>query len=242
MVCHDFIVAMIICFRPVQWLVICLFCFQAAQLLGQEGSKGLPLLVQTNNSPLKLIGDGIFQIGEVRLDKNKKTVSFPGSVNLTNVVIEYAVVGSVGKLHESLLATQAETYHIHLAMLLLGMTNQTASVESGQPLTGTPIYIWVTWKSDGKDQKVRLEDLICKQQHGKPMARGIWIYNGSRVLQGVFMAQASGSIASIIEDIDALINNPRKGREDDTIWFPNEKVAPPLNVPLTIILEAEQKF
>lgn len=226
-------------FKAVQWLFISFLCLGVIQIQGQNESKAAPSVAEEKPPPLKEIGEGIFQIGEVRLDKRAKTVSFPGTVNLTNVVIEYAVVGSGGKLHESLLATQVPSYHIHLAALLLGISNRNATVESGQPLTGAPIAIWVAWMQGGKERKVRLEDLICKGQAGGTMESGIWLYNGSRTVQGYFMAQASESVISIIEDPDALINNPRQGRENDEIWFPNEKAVPPAHTPVTITFGPE---
>ncbi|MBM3833575.1 MAG: hypothetical protein FJ403_09955 [Verrucomicrobia bacterium] len=228
---------MIACSQSIRWLLFVSTLVWCAGLLAQQDRAPGDSPAQSVDTPLKSIGDGIFKIGEVRFNKQKKQVWFPGTVNLTDVVIEYGIVGPGGKLHEGLLATPAHAQQIHLAMLLLGMTNQTARVESGQPLTGAPIHIFVAWTSAGKETKVRLEDLICKQKGGAPMERGFWLYNGSRVLQGVFMAHASESIAAIIEDIDALVNNPRQGREDDEIWFPNEKAVPPLNTPVTITFE-----
>ena len=59
-------------------------------------------------------------MGQVRLDKNQRTVRFPAAVNQTNGAIEYLIVTSSGKTHESLLRTDAEPYHIQLAFLLLG--------------------------------------------------------------------------------------------------------------------------
>lgn len=187
--------------------------------------------------PIQEISPGLFLIGDVRLDKNKKTVSFPAYVNMSTGIVEYAVVGSHGKLHESVLATKAEPYHIHLAMLLLGVTNKTAKVQSGQSLAGQPIHIFASWKIGNDERNVRLENLICKEQPGRMMSRGTWLYNGSRVIDGNFLAQRDESIVAIIEDSDALINNPRKGREDDQIWSVNEKEVPPKLAPVQITLE-----
>ena len=187
--------------------------------------------------PIQETGPGKFQIGEVRLDKNKKSASFGGHVNMSTGLVEYAVVGGNGKLHESLLATKAAPYHIHLAMLLLSATNQSAKAQTGRPLKGHPINISVSWKNGDKERQVRLEDLICRDQPGKTAARGIWLYNGSRVIDGGFLAQRDESIVALIEDPDALINNPRPGRESDEIWFVNEKTVPSANTPVQITFE-----
>ncbi|MGI8965419.1 MAG: hypothetical protein ACR2H1_04940 [Limisphaerales bacterium] len=83
------------------------------------------------NSPLKQIEPGIFEIGQVRLDKNKKSIQFPVHVNMNQGTIEYLLVTSSGKLHESLLRTEAEPRDIHLAVLLLsGPAAATNSADS----------------------------------------------------------------------------------------------------------------
>ena len=122
-------------------------------------------------------------------------------------------------------------------MLLLGATNQSAKARSGRPLPGHPINISVSWKNGDKELQVRLEDLICRDQPGKTAARGIWLYNGSRVIDGVFLAQRDESIVALIDDLDALANNPRPGRESDEIWFVNEKAVPTTNTLVQITFE-----
>lgn len=193
--------------------------------------------VALTKPPIQEIGAGLFQIGAVRLDKNKKNVSFGGSVNMSTGVVEYAIVGRQGKRHESVFVTQAEPYHIHLAMLLLGATNQSAKAESGRSLSGHPIQVTVSWKDGEKEKRTKLEDLICKEQQSRAMTPGIWIYNGSRVVEGTFLAQRDESIIAIIDDPDALVNNPRTGRENDEIWFVNEKAVPPVGVAVRFALE-----
>src|SRR5207245_11692125 len=69
------------------------------------------------NLPLQQIATGIFQIGQVRLDKVQKTIAFPAFVNMTAGLVEYFLVTSSGKTHESVLRTDVPPYQIHLAML-----------------------------------------------------------------------------------------------------------------------------
>ena len=45
-----------------------------------------------------------------------------------------------------------------------------------------------------------------------------WIYNGSQMNAEGFAAQQTGSIISLIDDPDALINNPLPRRDDDDNW------------------------
>src|SRR6185312_704288 len=83
------------------------------------------------------------QIGLVRLDKHQKSVQFPAVLNQDHGLIEYLLVTARGKTHESLLKTEAEPYHIHVAMLLLGakgaaQTKDLLKVPTGEYHVNTP--------------------------------------------------------------------------------------------------------
>jgi len=71
------------------------------------------------------------------------------------------------------------------------------------------------------------------------MSKGEWIYNGSTVFEGTFIAQQDGSIVSVMVDPDALINNPRPGRENDKIWSIIRKGLPPLNSPIQVTIQLQ---
>ena len=60
------------------------------------------------------------RLGEVEIDRSARTLSFPAKVNAVEGAIEYALVTSKGKTHESLLVTDALPRDIHLGCLLLG--------------------------------------------------------------------------------------------------------------------------
>jgi len=193
----------------------------------------------TNNLPLKEIAPGVFQLGKVRFDKKERTVSFPSAINQTEGAIEYLIVTSYGKTHESLLSTDAEPYHIQLALLLLGAhgsgTNAFPESEA-RPLPGDPVTLELRWKSNGKEKHARPEEFVYNLRSKSMMTKGDWIYNGSRVVEGGFVAQQIGSIVSVMVDPDAMFNNPRPGREDDKIWQVARKGLPPLGWPVEVII------
>ena len=155
--------------------------------------------------------------------------------------LEYLLVTSKGKTHESLLRTEVEPYHIHLAMLFLGARGNTNILANTNSLTGDTITIDLGWKLNGKARKVRAEDLILNIEKQKPMTLGPWIYTGSAVVDGRFIAQSEGNLASIIVDGGALINNPRPGRESDEIWHVHADAIPPLNTSIMVTLKLEPR-
>jgi hypothetical protein len=193
----------------------------------------------TTNVPLKQIGPGIFELGKVRLDKNGRMISFPAVVNMNEALIEYLVVTSAGKVHESLLRTDAEPWHIHVAMLLLGAkgagTNSFPE-DHIKPLPGERVGIELSWKIGGKEKRHRAEEFILDRSKKSAMGKGFWIYTGSQVFEGIFIAQRDGSVVSLIEDPDALINNPRPGRDNDDNWQVDAKGLPPLESPVEVTI------
>jgi len=196
------------------------------------------------NAPMKAIGPGLFEIGKVRLNKNDKSVTFPAVLNMSPGLVEYVLVTETGKIHESLLRTDAEPYQIHMAMLLLGAKGAGTNAfpqKPDEPLPGDKVLLDIAWKdARGKEQKHRAEELIFNEQTKSPMSRGPWVYNGSRVFEGTFIAQQDGSIIALIEDPDALVNNPRQGRENDEIWEVKTNGLPPLNTAVEVTIRLQR--
>lgn len=215
----------------------------------------------TNGPPLVEVSPGVYQIGLVRLDKTKKSVQFPALLNMDRGLIEYLLVTTRGKTHESLLKTEAQPYHIHIAMLLLGAKGATTTKELlkvptgeyhvntpgvaknrlAELLKGDPIRIELEWTNATGAKKVAPEDCIDNLQTGKTATRGTWNYNGSRVVGGMYMAQQQGSIVAMIDDVDAMVNNPRPGHENDQIWQVRTNMGLKLNENVLVTFKLQTK-
>ncbi len=200
----------------------------------------------TNIPPLKVLGPGILQFGQVRLDKQQRTVSFPAVLNMSEGLMEYLLVTTYGKTHESILRTEVSPFQIHVAMLLLGArgadTNTLSSPppeyggSPGYPITGDLVVVEIKWREKGKEIARGADELIAPQAAATPKGKNRWLYNGSVVWEGTFLAQSSGSIISLITDPIALINRERPGREDGPIWTPKAGKLPPPNVPVQVTI------
>ena len=91
---------------------------------------------------IKEIKPGVFQVGTVRLEKAKREIVMPVSINLNEGPMEYLVVTGQGKTHESLLVTSAEPFHIQVAMLLLnckGSNGRLIPEDANKPVPGEPV-------------------------------------------------------------------------------------------------------
>lgn len=215
---------------------------------------GIVSAQETPTLAMQEISPGVFQLGKLRLDKNARSVSFPGRVNMAKDLVEYVLVTSMGATHESLLASDVQPSDLHFAMLLLGakgsglLAPQAGDAPPGQidadylrtapRLKGDNISFAVKWKgADGKEKSAQVEDWLANAETHKPVPRGPWIYNGSMFGQeGGFLAQQQGMFASVVTNPGALINNPRMGNNNDKLWAVNEKAVPSVDTPVEIVI------
>jgi hypothetical protein len=186
---------------------------------------------------LKVEGKGRYRLGLVSFDSNARTLSFPARLNMDAGLLEYSIVSRGGKVHESLLVSDVQPLHVHLAALLLGL----ASTNSGAVV---PIHIEVEWRGNGPAKTLAIEELIALRE-GSPqgpekgmMSKSRWNYTGSVVTQGRFEADAEGSIVSLIGDPVALASCPpdvgSRGKGSTQVFVPNTPKLPPSGLPLTV--------
>lgn len=187
-----------------------------------------------------------FTIGKITVDKRARTVRFPATVNLADGALEYLLVTDKGKTHESLFATEVSPYKLNVAMLLLGV-RPTAEITEFPPeqltadslkatseLTGNKVDVLVSWKQGEDLRQIRAEEWIDNSQTQAPMATGPWIYTGSVIYQKRFLAEEEGSLVALVTDPVALVNNPRAGNKDDSIWSARNDRIPKAGTPVEI--------
>lgn len=198
---------------------------------------------------MREVSPGIYEIGQIHLDQKARTVTFPCVLNMNDGNLEYLLVTEQGNTHESLLVSDVSPSDLHFAMLLLGAKGSgqhdgampPAQIDSkflkGAPkLKGDSVSITLRWKAGDAEKSVPAEDLITNTETKKPMERGPWVYNGSMFNEGHFLAQIEGAHASLVTYPAALINNPRKGSDNDQIWMVNTKAVPAVKTPVDIII------
>lgn len=184
------------------------------------------------------VSPGIFEVGKVRIDKHKRTIEFPAVVNMKEGLAEYLLVSTQGKLHESVLRTAVQPFEIHVAMLLLGGKGaQTNFFAPDAPPPGEAVSIEVSWKGFLSTKRIAAEEMVFDRAQNGAMSKGPWTYNGSFQFEGIFVAQETGSIISVISDPEALINNPRERRHDDDNWIINSKKLPAAETLVTVTVK-----
>jgi hypothetical protein len=177
------------------------------------------------------LGDDLFQIGNVKVNNSQRFISIPGVINMSDGLIEYLACSLKGKLHESVLALDVEPYHIQVALLLLGLAPGDQPIEfQGAPVPpcGDPLKIRISWKAEDKIVEYSPEDLILNIENKKTMEKADWVFSGSKIFDGHYMAQMEGSIVAVFHDPHAIIDHRSTTGADDTHFFANKEVLPPV--------------
>ncbi|MFH2093860.1 MAG: YdjY domain-containing protein [Pseudomonadota bacterium] len=193
---------------------------------------------------IKKLKDGILQIGNIMVNKNEGSVLVQGQVNMQEGLVEYLACGVYGKLHESVLKLYSEPFHIQIALLLLGLEPGEKHLgrqgAHGIP-EGDPIDILVSWFDDQKTITHRAEELLLNTKTGQTMEKTHWIFTGSQIVKGKFMAQVEHSIASTYHDPYAIIDHPLKTGTDDTLYVANNKILPPKGTTINFLIKLIKK-
>lgn len=234
-----------ICHRhsPIPWIVI----FTLAPLCNAEPDQTLqPLVRQT--------APNLYQIGIVSINKETRELIIPANTNITEpgTIIEYLLIHANGeKIHESLLTTQADPFHVNIAIKLLnyqespelfkvrrpdGSIGEKYPVVSEEIKAAARFRVLVSWMDGETEKTIPVTEWIHNESSGKNMSPTAWVYNGSFVYDKKFNAQLTGSILAIFSDIGAIANYSGEDRNDDTLWSPSRDT-PPAGTAVKVILK-----
>ncbi len=207
--------------------------------LGAPPSRLIP--DSATNLPVRDLGNGRWQLGQVLIDRSQRTVSFPAVVNMNSAIVEYLAVATGGKTHESILRTDARPFDLHVGMLLLGAKAATTSnpaifYDPKQKIPGDAIDVQLRWLDGDRERSAPAAEWIFNVESREKMSSGPWAYNGSQVIEGTFVAQREGSVISLISDPYALVNNPRVGHANDEIWRVNTNAVPAVGTEVDVTL------
>jgi hypothetical protein len=191
------------------------------------------------------IKDGILAVDNILVNKEAGAVTIKGEVNMWEGLVEYLACGKQGKLHESVLMLDVEPYYLQIALLLLNLEPGKKAIShqgADEVPDGDPVELWVSWKgADGKMVKYHAEELIFDKTKQTPMPSPNWVFTGSQVLQGRFMAQVEKSIVATYHDPFALIDHQLSTGRDDTIYTANSKILPPVGTSVSFTIQALKK-
>jgi hypothetical protein len=177
---------------------------------------------------IRQVGADDWEIGQVKLNKSRRTIAFAARIAERDRPLEYALVHQSGKVHESLLATEVPLRDVHVAVLLLHAVGQRPGIT-------------VSWAKHGGAASLPLEELLrCQPDMPdvfRPARDAAWIYHGSRFDPAGFAASREGSLIALIHDPAALVNHPAAAAlQRDDVFFARADGLPPDGVQVTVTL------
>ncbi|HMP90874.1 MAG TPA: YdjY domain-containing protein [Kiritimatiellia bacterium] len=179
-------------------------------------------------------------LGSVRIDPDKKWMIISGFVNQVEGAIELLACGPGGKTHESMFVLLARPADIQAGLLLLGLKHGPPMEGLGMgPPIGDPVEVFVFWEHDGAEKVRPAEYFIFDYVTGRQVRHGAWIFNGSKVENGYFLANAEDSIIATYWDPWAIINLQSEAGSDDKRLMVDRQRVPPLHAPITMLIRPE---
>ena len=192
------------------------------------------------------LSDTRSRLGVIEFDSATREIVLPAEVNMVKGLLEYALVGEKGKLHESLLSTKARAFDLNVVLLLLNYAPDEAwfvPPAKPKPLAeakpSAQVEVSLRWKSPegGTEKSARLDEWITDLRTKKPASPTPWVYTGSHLNEeGRFAAEVDGSLIALYHDARALMNSPREGADNDEQWTPAKEV-PPRGTPVTVVIK-----
>jgi hypothetical protein len=190
-----------------------------------------------------------FKIGDIEFDKQTRAIRFPATLNQREGLLEYVLVGDKGKVHEALLRTAINATHLNIALMLLryqsspelfGLRDEDGFPNGLFPAVDPKIKaaaraeLRIIWKDGEKEHSATVNEVISTQPEERTMPPGPWIYGGSVVYEGRFVAEETGDLIAIQTNEAAIFNYPGENRENDEVWFPATKRLPPMGTQVTV--------
>ena len=202
---------------------------------------------------VKKIGETLYRIGEIEFDAKSREIRFPVTVNMREGgPIEYILVNEKGKVHESIFTTSISPTNLQIAMKLLrfkagrgDVFNRLLAPEVLEKEGGIEAdrgdSVSFTFQAEGDGKAVPAYEFVIDGESAEAMKPGGWIYTGSVVDEGTFMAEAEGSIIAIYLDELALFNMTRVGADLDDRWGTRTSKIPEIGTKGILTIQQDDK-
>jgi hypothetical protein len=229
------------------------FCLFGSAVLDAQGPPPpVPPPANIKRMPMVKTGDSTYEMGGVVFNSATREIRIPTVVNMNEGVIEYALVTETGKTHESLLRTKVRPFDVNIAMLLChyeanagelikilrepGPELDALAAKKMQHPGANHVLLTVEWTDKDGKHSAPMGQWIHNEREKKTLDIPFWIYNGSDLGDGVFMADGDGSFVSVHFDLVGIMGSNAKWCGDDNNWTLETKSIPPVAYPVTLII------
>jgi hypothetical protein len=181
--------------------------------------------------------NGDIEVGKLHLHRKERCVSFPATFVENVSVLEVLIATPEGRLHEALLSADVSPLQLQAMLYLLDVRNG-ARLGDGNVRQGDIVDLDVEWTgADGVPHREPIESWVVDSRTKLPMARIGWVFVGSGIKNGQFLADAEGNICLCYSIGSTILDIPDPAGADDTVFSLNEhKKLPPKTAKVRIIL------
>ena len=220
----------------------------ATACVGQDGGNFFAAPEEGADKPaeaaVEKLPDGRLKLLDLTFDPTTREIRFPAAVNMTEGLLEFLIVHERGKIHESLLSTRISPTHLNVVLKLLRYepSQRLYSIENPQPADdeeASRLNFEVEWIENGETRRANLREWVSHAVTETAMPTAPWIYGGSFIQNGNFLAEATGDLVAIYLSDAALINYDGKENGNDEVWFPYPRRVPAVGTPVTVIISPD---
>ncbi len=171
---------------------------------------------------------------EVRVDCESVAAEYP---------LEFLAVVTGTNEYEAVVRSAVKPSDLHLALLMVGLqpgepVRYSEAAKTWLPPSGPPVNVWFEYVKDSKPQRVPAARWMRDVRTKKPPAAFSWVFTGSRTVDGVYVADQTGSLVGVINnensvlDVGALKSRALEARDYER----NADLIPPTGTPVVMIL------
>jgi hypothetical protein len=177
---------------------------------------------------MEQLPNGDLRFGKLVLHRAQRQLSFPAKFILGAGVLEVVVATPVGRLHEALLCAEVSPLQVQAMLYLLGLNNGPRLPDPVTGRQGDLVDLDVEWTdADGTRKREPVEQWIFDERSKAPMKRIGWVFVGSPMRKGAFLAELEGNLCINYSVGATILDSPDPQSTDDTIFVVNEKKREP---------------
>lgn len=183
------------------------------------GAAAAPVPGEAAPTPVEMLADGAARIGGITVDPRTRAVAFPATLNagLTAGVLEVIIATPKGRLHEALVQADISPLTLQSCLYLLKLSNGPRLTDStGRRGDLLDIDLEYT-AADGKVVREPVENWIRDTRTGEALQRLGWVFTGTTLRDGVFLAEAEGNICINYSVGSTILDSADPQSADDTI-------------------------
>jgi hypothetical protein len=197
----------------------------------------------TAAEPVEKIGDGLFRIGNVRVDTKKREVSVGGTTNDVQILEFIASTKNGVKGYESAIELDTNAITFNVALILIGLDSKNAVVPAKDrgpdPPRGDHLEVVVQWTVNGESRAVPAEELVVNMKTKEALPKAPWIYTGSALVpkRNVLLADLDGVLIGFMHTRASVIDHGASLRFGYGAYRLNTDLVKP-GTPVTVVVKA----